>query len=138
MTSQVIDSTASVREPGAMTGPVANTQHRAASYAVGLLHDVHPGPGMVEYLTEIDATLADHGGRFLIHGGESTVVEGTIDSDLIVIEFPDADGATQWYHSDAYQQLARLRRTFAEGAVVLFGGAEAGHRALDILHGWRG
>ncbi|MGI3785163.1 MAG: DUF1330 domain-containing protein [Janthinobacterium lividum] len=117
-----------------MTAPVADAQDPAASYAVGLLHDVERGSGIVEYLTKIDATLADYGGRFVVHGGESVVVEGTVDSDLIVIEFPEPDGATRWYHSDAYQRLARLRQTFARGAVVLCAGTEPGHRAIDILH----
>jgi uncharacterized protein (DUF1330 family) len=138
MTSQVIDSGTCGRQPGAMTAPVHHAQDPVTSYAVGLLHDVRRGPEIVEYLTEIDATLADHGGRFLVHGGGRTVVEGTLDSDLVVIEFSDPDGATRWYHSDAYQRLARLRQTFAQGAVVLYVGTEPGHRAEDILQGWRG
>ncbi len=35
---------------------------RPASYAVGLLHDIHPGPALTAYLTGIDATLAPYGG----------------------------------------------------------------------------
>ncbi|MDJ0362782.1 DUF1330 domain-containing protein [Rhodococcus sp. H29-C3] len=106
---------------------------RPASYALALLHDIHPGPALHTYLGGIDATLAPHGGSFLIHGGTPRVVEGSLTCDLIVIGFPHADGAHHWYHSPAYQQLAELRRTFAQGAVVLYRGEDIDHRAFDIL-----
>ena len=106
---------------------------RPASYAVGLLHDVQPGEGLQTYLTGIDATLAPYGGSFLIHGGTPRVVEGTLTCDLIVIGFPDREGAQAWYDSPAYQRLAVLRRTFALGTLVLCCGEDADHRALDIL-----
>ncbi len=106
---------------------------RPASYALGLLHDIQPGQGLQTYLSGIDATLAPYGGSFLIHGGSPQVVEGSLTCNLIVIGFPDADGAQHWYQSPAYQQLAVLRRTFAQGAVVLCRGEDAGHRGLDIL-----
>jgi len=66
---------------------------RPASYALGLLHDIQPGQGLQTYLSGIDATLAPYGGSFLIHGGSPQVVEGSLTCNLIVIGFPDADGA---------------------------------------------
>ena len=118
------------------TDPTARsvqTMTRPASYAVALLRDVQCGGSLQDYLTGIDATLAPFGGSFLIHGGSPRTVEGSLTSDLIVIGFPDPDGAQNWYDSTAYQQLAALRRTFARGAVVLYRGEDADHRALDIL-----
>lgn len=106
---------------------------RPASYALALLHDIQPGQGLQTYLRGIDATLAPYGGSFLIHGGSPQVVEGSLTCDVIVIGFPDADGARDWYDSPAYQQLATLRRTFAQGAVVLCRGEDTNHRALHIL-----
>lgn len=106
---------------------------RPASCAVALLHDVQFGSALEDYLTGIDDTLAPYGGSFLIHGGSPQVVEGSLTSDVIVIGFRDADGAQRWYDSPGYQQLAALRRTFAQGAVVLCRGEDADHRALDIL-----
>ena len=109
------------------------TMTRPASYALGLLHDIQPGQGLQTDLSGIDETLAPYGGSFLIHGGSPQIVEGSLTCDVIVIGFPDADGAQHWYDSTAYQQLAALRRTFTQGAVVLCRGEDAGHRALDIL-----
>ncbi|MBA2694399.1 MAG: DUF1330 domain-containing protein [Actinobacteria bacterium] len=103
------------------------------SYAVALLQDVQPGAALQAYLSGIDDTLAPFNGSFLIHGGSPNVVEGSLVGDLIVIGFPNATGAPDWYNSAAYQELAELRRTFAQGIVVLCRGEDADHRALDIL-----
>lgn len=103
------------------------------AYAVGLLHAVRFGPPIVEYLERIDATLAPHGGRFLIHGGPRTVLEGDLPGDLIVIEFPDMDRARAWYDSPAYRAILPLRRENAEGTVFLIEGVAAYHKATDIL-----
>ncbi len=47
------------------------------SYAVGILTGVSVGPAIVEYLERIDATLADHSGRFVVHGAGNHVKEGS-------------------------------------------------------------
>lgn len=117
-------------DPSSRSG---QTMTRPASYALALLHDVQLGDALQDYLAGIDATLAPYGGSFLIHGGSPRIVEGSLTGDLIVIGFPDPDGAQNWYDSAAYQQLAALRRTFAQGAVVLYRGEDDDHRALDIL-----
>lgn len=78
---------------------------RPASYALALLHDVQVGKPLAEYLAGIDESLAPYGGSFLIHGGSPEVVEGSMTSDVIVIAFPDADGAQHWYHSPASSWL---------------------------------
>ncbi|MDN5896768.1 MAG: DUF1330 domain-containing protein [Nocardioides sp.] len=106
---------------------------RPESYAVALLHEIRPGEGLQTYLSDIDDTLVPYGGSFLIHGGSPQVVEGSLTCDLVVIGFPDGEGAQDWYESPAYQRLATLRRTFAQGAVLLCGGEGVDHRALDIL-----
>ena len=103
------------------------------AYAVGCLHDVTMGPPIVEYLQRIDATLAPFGGRFIIHGGRTHLLEGEWNRDLIVIAFPDLAAARGWYDSPAYRAIARLRTDNAKGAVFLIEGVDAGHRATDIL-----
>jgi uncharacterized protein (DUF1330 family) len=102
-------------------------------YAVGNLRHVVMGPPIVAYLERIDATLAPFGGRFLIHGGEKTVVEGAWSADLIVIEFPDMNRARAWYGSPAYRQILPLRADNSEGDVMLISGVDEHHKATDIL-----
>ena len=69
------------------------------SYAVGILDNVRMGPPIVEYLQQIDATLKPHGGCFIVHGGDPTVLEGSNPGTFIVIEFPDRSSAEAWYGS---------------------------------------
>lgn len=103
------------------------------AYAVARLNKVEMGPAIVEYLEKIDATLAPFGGRYIIHGGRKTVLEGDWPGDLIVIAFPDRAAAAAWYDSPAYRAIKPLRSAHSEGDVVLVEGVEADHRATDIL-----
>jgi uncharacterized protein (DUF1330 family) len=103
------------------------------AYAVGHLTRVDIGPGVVEYLRRIDASLAPFGGRFIIHGGSPEVKEGAWDGALIVIAFPDLAAARAWYDSPGYQAILRYRTDNAEGAVFLIEGVDADHKATDVL-----
>jgi uncharacterized protein (DUF1330 family) len=105
------------------------------TYAIGHLHDVNVGPDIVEYLKRIDATLEPFGGRFIIHGGPVTRLEGSWVGDLIVIAFPDRDSAHAWYESPAYRQILPLRTRNSRGDVFLIEGVDDDHKATDILAG---
>ena len=104
------------------------------TYGLGLLQDVRMGPPIVEYLERIDATLAPYDGRFIVHGGQMEMLEGTNPGVLIVIEFPDADRAREWYASPAYQEILPLRTENAESTIFLVDGVGRDHRATDVLH----
>lgn len=103
------------------------------AYAVAHLHAVEMGPAIVEYLQRIDATLAPHDGRYVIHGDRPEVLEGAWAGDLIIIAFPDLDRARAWYGSDAYQSIRPLRTDHSQGPVILIEGVPQGHRGADIL-----
>lgn len=104
------------------------------SYAIAQLRDVAMNPEIVAYLEAIDATLDPFGGRFLIHGGPLTRVEGDWPAgDLIVIVFPDREALDGWYASPAYQRILPLRMGNAEGDVILVDGVLEPHKASDIL-----
>jgi uncharacterized protein (DUF1330 family) len=106
-----------------------------STYAIGHLHDVNVGPDVVEYLQRIDATLEPFGGRFIIHGGPATILEGSWSGDLIVIAFPDRDCARAWYESPAYRQILPLRTRNSRGDVFFIEGVDADHKATDVLAG---
>ena len=84
-------------------------------------------------LRHADATLEPFGGRFVVHGGEIEVIEGSWPGHLIAIEFPDRERARAWYKSDAYQEILPLRTDNSHGDVILVGGVPEGHRATDVL-----
>ena len=103
------------------------------AYAVAHLRSVDFGPEIVRYLHEIDASLDEFGGRFLVHGTDPVVVEGTWPGHLIVIEFPDAEHARAWYESPAYQAILPLRTEHSDGSAILVEGVGPGYRASDYL-----
>lgn len=104
-----------------------------AAYAVAHIRQVTIGPPIEEYIRAIDATLAPFGGRFLVHGAQPEVVEGSWPGHVVVLEFPDMNAARGWYRSPAYQAIVRLRTDNSTGDTVLVQGVAEGHRATDIL-----
>lgn len=102
--------------------------------AIANLRAVSMGPDIVAYLEAIDATLAPHGGTFLVHGDPIEILEGRWTGDLIVIAFPNRASARNWYDSPAYRAILPLRTANADGDVCLVDTVADDHRATDILH----
>ena len=50
------------------------------------------------------------------------VLEGAWPGTVVLLEFPDADAATAWYESEAYQAILPLRTRHIDGDVILFDG----------------
>jgi ABC-type branched-subunit amino acid transport system ATPase component len=71
------------------------------------------GSEIAAYLEQIDATLAPSHGRFLIHGGEKAVLEGTWPGDLIVIAFQRLS-AHLWRCASITPRATEERRVFPE------------------------
>ncbi len=109
------------------------TTSDAPAYAIAYLRDVDLGPEIFEYIEKIDATLAPFGGRFIVHGGPVVPAEGEWDGDVVIIEFPDAEAAEQWYASPAYQEILPLRTEHSRSMAALLRGVPRGYRAVDKL-----
>ncbi len=109
-----------------------NTTTRKA-YAIAYLRDIDFGEAIVDYIQRIDETLAPYGGRFLVHGGELTGVEGAWDGDIVIIEFPDRAAARDWYASPGYQAILPLRTEHSASIACMVEGVPAGYRAVDKL-----
>jgi uncharacterized protein (DUF1330 family) len=72
-----------------------------------------------QYKAASPAAIAAGGGRFLVRGGELTVLEGDWQpSRLVVLEFEDLPAAQRWYESEAYQAAKKLREGAARLRVV--------------------
>jgi uncharacterized protein (DUF1330 family) len=65
------------------------------------------------------ASVEQYGGRYLVRGGASEVLEGErVPKRLVVLEFPDADAARRWYHSPEYQEAKSVRDGAAVGNFI--------------------
>lgn len=68
------------------------------------------------YKTAAQAAVAAHGGRYLLRGGDSTVVEGVFPgSRFVILEFRDRATAETFVNSPDY---ARARAARAGAAVM--------------------
>jgi uncharacterized protein (DUF1330 family) len=68
------------------------------------------------YKAASPAAIAASGGRFIVRGGETAVLEGDWSPKrLVVVEFPDLETAKRFYESPEYQEAIKLR----EGAASL-------------------
>jgi uncharacterized protein (DUF1330 family) len=101
--------------------------------AVCQLRQVDLGPAIAGYLARIDATLAPHGGRFLVHGGPVTVLEGAWEGDFVIVAFPDRARAEAWYGSSAYRAILPLRTENADCTAFLVDTVAEDYRAADLL-----
>lgn len=69
------------------------------------------------------ASVEQYGGRYLVRGGTSEVLEGDrVPQRLVVLEFPDADAARAWYHSVEYGEAKDTRAGAAVGSFILVDG----------------
>ncbi len=97
------------------------------AYALAHLRTPQLHPEVLEYMERIQATLDPFSGRFLIHGGEVDVKEGSWPGALVLIEFPSTAQARAWYASPAYQEILPLRTRHIEGDALLVQGVEPDH-----------
>lgn len=75
-----------------------------------------------EYV-QLDTPIMERfGGRFIVRGGKSDVVEGTTFQRHVVVEFPDYASAMACYQSTEYQKVADIRRANADSVMLVVEG----------------
>jgi len=93
-------------------------------YVIGQLH-VHNPEGYTAYSSQVQPTLVPFGGRFIVRGGETVVLDGQASGPRnVVIEFPSVQAAQDWYRSEAYQAILQSRLQNASGYVLVVAGYE--------------
>jgi uncharacterized protein (DUF1330 family) len=92
------------------------------AYAIAKLQDASPHSEIAEYIERITATFEPYGGRFLVHGTQHEVKEGSWPGNVVMIGFPGIAEAQGWWDSPAYQEIAPLRARHIEGDIILIDG----------------
>jgi uncharacterized protein (DUF1330 family) len=69
-----------------------------------------------------EASVARHGGRFVVRGGAYEVIEGEWSPRMIVLEFESLDAIRRWYHSDDYQACLPMRLRSAKSRMIAVDG----------------
>ena len=93
-----------------------------AGYVLAEIEITNP-EGYKEYTTMVPATIAKYGGKFLVRGGNAEVLEGEWPQRRrVLIEFPSAAVAKQWWDSPDYEKPKALRRAHSNGRLLLLEG----------------
>lgn len=93
-----------------------------SAYVIGHMTVTSP-EGYKDYASQVPATLAAHGGAFLVRGGNTTVVEGELaHSRHVIIQFPDRAAAERWYNSPEYQEIISIRFAHSSGVLMIVDG----------------
>lgn len=78
----------------------------------------HDPDRATEYRNLLGPTLEKHGGRTLV-ANEPRVLEGDWNPRrVVVIEFPSMDALCDWYSSDEYAPLIRIRKEGAKTNMI--------------------
>ncbi len=68
-------------------------------------------------------SLAAYGGRFVVRGGKTDVLEGPWQPGrIVVLEFDSAERARAWWDSEEYREARSLRQRVADTNMILVDG----------------
>ena len=96
-----------------------------SAYVIVEVRVTNPEP-YAAYRDLAGASVARHGGRFLVRGGSVTPLEGDWSPErLVVIEFASVEAAKALYGSDDYQEALRVRLANSTGKALIIEGHQA-------------
>ena len=76
------------------------------------------------YQALVPAAVGAFGGRMIVRGGTSDVVEGSARPRHVVLEFPSYQAALDCYNSPEYQRAKAVRIACASADLVIIEGVE--------------
>jgi uncharacterized protein (DUF1330 family) len=76
-----------------------------------------------EYKTKGAASILAAGGRYVVRGGDVEVLEGEAPAGrTVVLEFPSMQAALDWYRSDEYTEIRKIREGAARARMYVVEG----------------
>jgi uncharacterized protein (DUF1330 family) len=85
--------------------------------------DVLDPAGYEEYKNQAGATVVAYGGKYIVRGGATE----TLESDwkpkrLVVLEFESVQRAKDWWNSQEYRELKKMRQRTAHAKMIVVEG----------------
>jgi uncharacterized protein (DUF1330 family) len=78
------------------------------------------------YLDAAMSTAATHGGKYIVRGGDTEVLEGDWSPRrMVIIEFPSMEALDAWYQSAEYSPWIEVRRSLTDSRLVAVEGLPA-------------
>ena len=76
-----------------------------------------------EYLKHVTSIASKYEGEYLVRAGNFDIMEGQWPYKRnVVIKFPSYEVAMDWYHSEEYAPVKRIREDNAEGNCLIIKG----------------
>jgi uncharacterized protein (DUF1330 family) len=85
--------------------------------------DVQDPVGYEEYKKLAGATVDSHGGKYIVRGGKTEVLEGDWQPKrIVVLEFESMDRAKAWLNCEEYREPRKMRHRTAKTNMILVDG----------------
>jgi uncharacterized protein (DUF1330 family) len=85
--------------------------------------DVKDPVRYADYRQMVPASIEKYGGRFVARGGSIDVLEGDWHpTRLVIVEFPSAARAREWWDSAEYAEAKALRQATSTGTLLILEG----------------
>jgi uncharacterized protein (DUF1330 family) len=85
--------------------------------------DVQDPVGYVEYKKLAGPTVEARGGKYIVRGGKTDVLEGDWQPKrIVVLEFPSTDQAKEWLNCEEYREPRKMRHATAKTNMILVEG----------------
>lgn len=98
------------------------TLKRMAGYVIVEI-DVTDPVEYEEYKKQAAATVAQHGGKYIVRGGAIETLEGDWKPKrIVVLEFPSTQRAKEWLNCAEYREPRKIRKRTAKTNMILVDG----------------
>ena len=85
--------------------------------------DIHDPAGYEEYKKLAGATVENYGGKYIVRGGRTEVLEGDWKPErIVVLQFESADRAKEWLNCEEYREPRNMRHQTAKTNMILVEG----------------
>ena len=92
------------------------------AYLIVEIDILDPG-GYEQYKNLAGATVEKYGGKYVVRGGSTEVLEGEWQPKrIVVLRFESADRAKEWLNSEEYREPRRMRHRTARTNMILVEG----------------
>ncbi|HMQ08856.1 MAG TPA: DUF1330 domain-containing protein [Saprospiraceae bacterium] len=86
---------------------------------------IHNADVYESYKKLTPASISAYGGKFIVRGGNVDHLEGEWETGrIVVLEFPNAQQAREWWNSFEYSEAKEIRQKAATSQMILVEGTD--------------
>jgi uncharacterized protein (DUF1330 family) len=94
-----------------------------AAYLISEVSEIPDPAGFEEYRRLVAATVEPYGGKYLVRARAFELLEGDWQAEaLVVIEFESAAKAREWWSSESYSEVKKIRQRTARSRLIIVDG----------------